>query len=97
MIIAYDATRGSVPRVPLSSTLLLWRPELPQRWKSRSLSLTRLASMALSPAYAAKDPRNDAHMEQMDRMIAKMTDAAKKKEVLTCRRLRRIRATQQGA
>ena len=31
------------------------------------------------PAYAA-DLCNDAHMKQMDDMIAKMTDAAKKKE-----------------
>jgi len=38
-----------------------------------------LASLAL-PAYAAQDLCNDAHMEQMDDMIAKMTDAAKKKE-----------------
>jgi hypothetical protein len=46
----------------------------------RSLSLTRLAGMALSPAYAAKDLCNDAHMKQMDGMIAKMTDASKKRE-----------------
>jgi len=34
----------------------------------------------LSPAYAAQDLCNDAHMKQMDDMIAKMTDAATKKE-----------------
>jgi len=39
-----------------------------------------LAIMALSPAYAAQDLCNDAHMKQMDGMIAKMTDASKQKE-----------------
>ena len=34
---------------------------------------------ALSPG-ASQDLCNDAHMKQMDEMIAKMTDAAKKKE-----------------
>ena len=42
-----------------------------------------LALMALSPAYAAPDLCNDAHMKQMDDMIAKMTDAAKQKEATT--------------
>jgi ketol-acid reductoisomerase len=41
-----------------------------------------LAVMAFSPAYA-QDLCNDAHMKQMDAMIAKMTDAAKKKEATT--------------
>jgi hypothetical protein len=36
--------------------------------------------MALCPAYAAADLCTDAHMQQMDKMIAAMTDAAKKKE-----------------
>ena len=35
--------------------------------------------MSLSPAYAAGEC-TEAHMKQMDGMIAKMTDAAKKKE-----------------
>ena len=39
-----------------------------------------LAIAALSPAYAAQDLCNDAHMKQMDDMIAKMTDATKQKE-----------------
>jgi len=39
-----------------------------------------LTTVALSPAYAAQDLCNDAHMKQMDDMIAKMTDATKKKE-----------------
>jgi hypothetical protein len=39
-----------------------------------------VAITALSPAYAAQDLCNDAHMKQMDDMIAKMTDATKKKE-----------------
>lgn len=42
-----------------------------------------LAMLALSPAYAAKDLCTDAHMQQMDDMIAKMTDAEKKKEATT--------------
>jgi hypothetical protein len=42
-----------------------------------------LAVMAFSPAYAAPDLCNDAHMKQMDDMIAKMTDAAKKNEATT--------------
>ena len=42
-----------------------------------------LAVVALSPAYAAQDLCNDAHMNQMDDMITKMTDAAKKKEATT--------------
>ena len=45
-----------------------------------SLVIAFLAGMALSPAYAAPDLCNDAHMKQMDDMIAKMTDASKKKE-----------------
>jgi hypothetical protein len=39
-----------------------------------------LTTMTFSPAFAAQDLCNDAHMKQMDDMIAKMTDAAKKKE-----------------
>ena len=38
-----------------------------------------LALMALSPTYA-QDLCNDAHMKQMDAMIAKMTDAAMQKQ-----------------
>jgi hypothetical protein len=38
-----------------------------------------LAVLAYGPAFAA-DLCNDAHMKQMDDMIAKMTDAAKQKE-----------------
>ena len=37
--------------------------------------------MSLSPAYAAGEC-SEAHMRQMDGMIAKMTDAAKKKEAM---------------
>jgi hypothetical protein len=36
--------------------------------------------MALSPASAASDECTDAHMAQMDKMIAEMTDEAAKKE-----------------
>jgi capsule polysaccharide export protein KpsE/RkpR len=38
-----------------------------------------LAVMAFSPTYAA-DLCNDAHMKQMDDMIASMTDAAMQKQ-----------------
>jgi hypothetical protein len=44
-----------------------------------SLAAAFLAVMLWSPTYAA-DLCNDAHMKQMDEMIAKITDAAKKKE-----------------
>jgi hypothetical protein len=39
-----------------------------------------LALFSLSPAHAATDLCTDAHMQQMDGMIAEMTDAEKKKE-----------------
>ena len=39
-----------------------------------------VAVLSLSPAYAASDLCTDAHMKQMDEMIAKMTDEAAKKE-----------------
>jgi hypothetical protein len=39
-----------------------------------------LALFSLSPAYAATDLCTDAHMQQMDGMIAEMTDAEKKNE-----------------
>ena len=48
-----------------------------------SVSAALLAIAALSPAYAAQDLCNEAHMKQMDGMIAKMTDATKKKEATT--------------
>jgi hypothetical protein len=38
------------------------------------------AGLGLSQAFAAEDLCTDAHMKQMDGMIAKMTDAAKQKE-----------------
>jgi len=47
-----------------------------------SLAAAFIAVMVLSPTYAAGDLCNDAHMKQMDEMIAKMTDAAKKKEAM---------------
>jgi hypothetical protein len=43
-----------------------------------------LAAILLAPAYAQEDKAKewctDAHMQKMDASIAKMTDAAKKKE-----------------
>ena len=48
-----------------------------------SLMAAFMVVFAIGPAYAAQDLCNDAHMKQMDGMIAKMTDAAKKKEATT--------------
>jgi hypothetical protein len=39
-----------------------------------------MAVLGVSQAYAAQDLCTDAHMQQMDKMIAEMTDAAKQKE-----------------
>ena len=39
-----------------------------------------MAVVAFSPAYAADDLCTDAHMKQMDAMIADMNDPAKQKE-----------------
>ena len=36
--------------------------------------------MSMAPAYSAPKECTDAHMKQMDAMIAKMTDRTKKKE-----------------
>ncbi len=47
-----------------------------------SLAAAFLAVMVVSPTYAA-DLCNDAHMKQMDDMIGKMTDPAKKTEATT--------------
>ena len=47
-----------------------------------------VAVISLSPAYAAGEC-TEAHMKQMDGMVAKMTDAAKKRRrqcISTCRR-----------
>jgi hypothetical protein len=44
------------------------------------------AALVLTPAYAgASKECTDEHMKQMDDMIAKMTDAAKKEELAFCR------------
>lgn len=45
-----------------------------------SLAAALIVVMGLGHAYAAQDLCNDAHMKQMDQMIAEMTDAAKQKE-----------------
>jgi hypothetical protein len=45
-----------------------------------SLMAAFMVVLAIAPAYAAQDLCNDAHMKQMDGMIAKITDASKKKE-----------------
>ena len=48
----------------------------------KSICIATLVTMiAIAPAYSAAPKEcTDAHMKQMDAMIAKMTDAAKKKE-----------------
>jgi hypothetical protein len=48
----------------------------------KTIAIAALVTMmALAPAYSAAPKEcTDAHMKQMDEMIAKMTDAAKKKE-----------------
>ena len=45
-----------------------------------SLAAAFMAVIGLGHAYAAQNLCNDAHMKQMDQMIAEMTDAAKQKE-----------------
>jgi hypothetical protein len=47
-----------------------------------SLAVAIVAIILACPAYGA-DLCNDAHMKQMDQMIAQMTDAAKRKEATT--------------
>jgi hypothetical protein len=51
----------------------------------KTVCVASLATLiALTPAYSAAPKEcTDAHMKQMDAMIAKMTDAAKKKEATT--------------
>jgi len=46
------------------------------------LAASFMTVMAVGQAYAAQDLCNDAHMQQMDKMIAEMTDAAKQKEAM---------------
>jgi hypothetical protein len=52
---------------------------------SKAISIAILVTMmALAPAYSAAPKEcTDAHMKQMDAMIAEMTDAAKQKEATT--------------
>ena len=52
---------------------------------SKTIAISAVVAMiALAPAYgAAPKECTDSHMKQMDSMIAKMTDAAKKKEATT--------------
>ena len=51
----------------------------------KSICIATLVTMiAIASAYSAAPKEcTDAHMKQMDAMIAKMTDAAKKKEATT--------------
>jgi hypothetical protein len=45
-----------------------------------SVAAALMAFTTISPAYAGTDECTDAHMQQMDQMIAEMTDEAKQKE-----------------
>ena len=47
-----------------------------------SLAAAFVAALALTPAHAAEDLCTEAHMKQMDEMVAKMTDATQKKEAM---------------
>ena len=53
-------------------------PVMEETMLKASLAAAFVAVIGLSQVYAA-DLCNDAHMQQMDQMIAKMTDAAKQK------------------
>jgi hypothetical protein len=57
-------------------------PQLGGKQMSKTIAISAaVAMMVLAPAYgAAPKECTDAHMKQMDAMIAKMSDAAKKKE-----------------
>ena len=50
----------------------------------RSIIATFVAVIAMSPAYGQDDKHwcTDAHMQQMDAEVAKMTDEAKKKSAM---------------
>jgi hypothetical protein len=52
---------------------------------TKTISIAALLSMMVIAAAYSAAPKEctDAHMKQMDAMIAKMTDAAKKKEATT--------------
>jgi hypothetical protein len=52
-------------------------------FKTSALAAALVAIAVLSPAYAAENLCTDAHMKQMDDLIAKMTNATKKKEATT--------------
>jgi hypothetical protein len=60
-------------------------PQLGGKQMSKTIAISAaVAMMVLAPAYgAAPKECTDAHMKQMDAMIAKMTDAAKQKEATT--------------
>ena len=47
-----------------------------------SLAAAFVAALALTAAHAAEDLCTEAHMKQMDEMVAKMTDATQKKEAM---------------
>jgi hypothetical protein len=54
-------------------------PAKEEAMSKASLAVAIVATILACPAYAA-DLCNDAHMKQMDQMIAQMTDTAKQKE-----------------
>jgi hypothetical protein len=48
-----------------------------------SIVAAAIAVLAAWPASAAQDLCTDAHMQQMDKMVAGMSDAAKQKEAMS--------------
>ena len=50
--------------------------------RKTSLAAAFVAALVLTPAYAAEDLCTEAHMKQMDEMVAKMTDATRQKETM---------------
>jgi hypothetical protein len=59
---------------------VLVEPAKEETMLKAALAAAIVAIIAACPAYAAEDLCNDAHMKQMDQMIAEMTDAAEQKE-----------------
>jgi hypothetical protein len=68
-------------RFRLCRRLSITGPRTQEEVMPKALSILVVAAvLALSPAYGASDECTDAHMAQMDKMIAEMTDEAAKKE-----------------
>jgi len=83
----HDIFIATASRRPLSGVVTGERLDPVRRRKQmpKSICIATLVTMiAIAPAYSAAPKEcTDAHMKQMDALIAKMTDAAKKKEATT--------------